>query len=171
MPEVSYKQCSLLLECPECSTVNYMDPFSFWNFTGKTKCAGCNTVFAVAYVNGQRVSGPDPAQGPPDKLPGYAQTKDYKTDYTTPDKVSPPLYARPPDQKHGPTYRNVRGNLIIGWEVDAGGLGGEPPSVHHRGEAVHVFGGEAVRVFRLTGKKGAAPELEAAPGQRSWHLD
>jgi hypothetical protein len=127
MAEVSYKQCSLLLECPECSVVNYMDPFSFWNFRGKTKCAGCNTVFAVAYSNGQRVKGPEPAQGPHDKLPGYAQTKDYKTEYTTLDKVSPPLYARPPDQKHGPTYRNVRGNLISAGKLTPGDLVGSRP--------------------------------------------
>jgi len=63
MAEVSYKQCSLLLECPGCSVLNYMDPFSFWNFIGKTKCAGCDAVYAVSYSNGQRVKGPDPAQG------------------------------------------------------------------------------------------------------------
>jgi hypothetical protein len=101
-----------------------MDPFSFWNFKGKTKCAGCDVVYAVEYSNGQRVKGPDPAQGPHDKLPGYAQSKDYKTEFTMAGKVSPPLYARAPDQKHGPTYKNVRGNLVAAGKLTAADLVG-----------------------------------------------
>jgi hypothetical protein len=127
MAEVSYSHCSLLLECPKCQVINYMDPFSFWNFHGKTKCAGCSAVYAVAYSNGQLVKAPEPAQGPHDKLPGYAQTKDYKTEYTTPDKVSPPAYARAPDQKHGPTYKNVRGKLVAAGKLTATDLVGSRP--------------------------------------------
>jgi hypothetical protein len=127
MPEISYSQCALLLECPKCQVINYMDPFSFWNFTGKTKCAGCDAVYAVSYANGQRVKGPDPAQGPHDRLPGYAQTKDYKKEFVTPDKVSPPSYARPPDQKHGPTYKNVRGKLVAAGKLAAADLVGSRP--------------------------------------------
>lgn len=127
MAEISYSHCSLLLECPKCQVINYMDPFSFWNFSGKTKCAGCDAVYAVSYSNGQRVKGPDPAQGPPDKLPGYAQSKDYKTEYVQAGKVSPPLYARPPDQKHGPTYKNVRGNLVAAGKLTAADLVGSRP--------------------------------------------
>jgi len=124
MAEVSYSHCSLLLECPKCQVINYMDPFTFWNFTGKVKCAGCDAVYAVGYSNGQRVKGPEATQGPHDKLPGYAQTKDYKTDYRTPDKVSPPVYARAPDQKHGPTYKNVRGKLVAAGKLTAADLVG-----------------------------------------------
>ncbi len=124
MAEASYKECSLLLECPKCSVINYMDPFSFWNFTGKTKCAGCDSVFTVGYSNGQRVSGPSPSNGAADKLPGYAQTKDYKQDFTATGKVSPPLYARAPDQKHGPTYKNVRGKLVAAGKLTASDLVG-----------------------------------------------
>ena len=124
MAEVSYKHCSLLFECPKCSVLNYMDPFSFWNFKGKTKCAGCDAVYSVGYSNGQRVEGPTPAQAPHDKLPGYAQTKDYKTEFTATGKVSPPLYARAPDQKHGPTYKNVRGNLVAAGKLSAADLVG-----------------------------------------------
>jgi len=127
MAEASYKECSLLLECPKCSVINYMDPFSFWNFKGKVKCAGCDAIYAVGYTNGQRVEGPSPAQGPHDKLPGYAQTKDYKTDYTAPGKVSPPLYARAPDQKHGPTYKSIRGKLVAAGKLTASDLVGSRP--------------------------------------------
>ena len=127
MAEISYSHCSLLVECAKCHVVNYMDPFTFWNFSGKIKCAGCDTIYAVAYTNGQRVKAPEPAQGPHDKLPGFAQTKDYKTQYTDIAKVSPPLYARPPDNKHGPTYKNVRGNLVSAGKLAATDLVGSRP--------------------------------------------
>lgn len=118
---------SLLMECGKCNTINYLDPFSFWFFKGKTKCAGCDTVVYIEIDNGTRVKGPDPADGKPDKLPGYAQSKDYKTDYRTQDKVSPPAYARPPDVKHGPTYKNVRGNLVAAGPLTAEDLVGSRP--------------------------------------------
>ena len=117
----------MLLTCPKCKTKNFLDPYPFWNFKGKTKCAGCNAVFAVAYSNGQRVSGPEKTKGPPDRLPGYAQTRDYKTEYATPDKVSPPSYARAPDQKHGPTYQNVRGKRVSAGKLTPGDLVGSRP--------------------------------------------
>lgn len=119
-----FKQCHLILECAKCSVLNYMDPFSFWNFTGKTKCAGCDSVYAVTYSNGQKIKGPDAAEGKPDRLPGFAQTKDFKTQYTSPDKVSPPAYARDPANKHGPTYKNVRGNLVAAGKLTAADLQG-----------------------------------------------
>ena len=31
----------MLLTCPKCKTKNFLDPYPFWNFKGKTKCAGC----------------------------------------------------------------------------------------------------------------------------------
>ena len=127
MAEISYSHCSLLLECPKCHVVNYMDPFTFWNFSGKTKCAGCDGIYAVTFTNGQRVKGPEPAQGPHDKLPGFAQTKDYQTQYTDTAKVSPPLYARAPDNKHGPTYKNVRGKLVSAGKLAATDLVGSRP--------------------------------------------
>lgn len=127
MAEISYSHCSLLLECPKCQVVNYMDPFSFWNFSGKIKCAGCDSIYAVGFTNGQRVKGPDAAQGPHDRLPGYAQSKDFKTDYKTPDKVSLPTYARPPDQKHGPTYKNVRGKPVSAGKLTTADLVGSRP--------------------------------------------
>ncbi len=127
MAEISFKQCHLLLECAKCSVINYLDPFSFWNFKGKTKCAGCDSVYAVEFTNGQRLKGPDPAQGSADKLPGYAQSKDYKTEYTLPGKVSPPLYARAPDQKHGPTYKSIRGKAVAAGKLTAADLVGSRP--------------------------------------------
>ncbi len=157
MAEVSYRHCSLILECPRCSVINYLDPFSFWNFKGKTKCAGCNTVYAVELANGQRVGGPDPAQEPHDKLPGYAQSKDYKTEYTMQGKVSPPVYARAPDQKHGPTYTNVRGKLVSAGKLTAADLIGSRPRFIVEGRPYTAY------VGALPGKPIPPPKKPSPP--------
>jgi hypothetical protein len=49
-----FRDTSLILECPKCETINYLDPFSFWNFKGKVKCAGCGSIWAYELVNGTR---------------------------------------------------------------------------------------------------------------------
>ena len=74
-----FKHCSLILECAKCEILNYLDPFTFWFFDGKVKCAGCDAIWAVKIDNGTRVSGPTEGKAPHDKLPGFAQSKDYKT--------------------------------------------------------------------------------------------
>ncbi len=68
----------LVLTCPNCLVKNFLDPYPFWNFQGKTKCAGCDTVYAMQFVKGQLVSGPSESSGRPDLLPGYAEDKDFK---------------------------------------------------------------------------------------------
>ncbi len=73
-----FRDTSLIMECPKCETINYLDPFSFWNFKGKVKCAGCGSIWAYELVNGTRTGPPAAAEGPHDKLPGYAQSKDWK---------------------------------------------------------------------------------------------
>ncbi len=68
------------LECPKCEMINYLDPFTFWNFKGKIKCAGCDAVWAYELVNGTRQGRAEgAAKGPHDKMPGFAQSKDWKT--------------------------------------------------------------------------------------------
>jgi hypothetical protein len=42
-----FRETSLILECPKCETLNYLDPFTFWNFKGKIKCAGCDAIWVV----------------------------------------------------------------------------------------------------------------------------
>lgn len=37
----------MMLKCAKCGAKNYLDPYPFWNFKGKTKCAGCDTYYAV----------------------------------------------------------------------------------------------------------------------------
>ncbi len=37
----------------DCGWVNYLDPYYFWNWEGKVKCAGCDKVAYFKFVNGE----------------------------------------------------------------------------------------------------------------------
>ncbi len=65
----------LVLTCSTCLTKNFLDPYPFWNFQGKTKCAGCDRIYVMHFAKGQLVSGPTPGEGKADLLPGYAEDK------------------------------------------------------------------------------------------------
>jgi hypothetical protein len=67
----------LILHC-ECGTKNYLDPYAFLNFSGTVRCAGCDQVYAITLQAGFVTSGPDKADGEPDRLPGYAETADFQ---------------------------------------------------------------------------------------------
>ena len=126
MPDFTH--CSLLLECPKCEIVNYLDPFSFWFFEGKVKCAGCDAIWALKIDKGQRVSGPTEASGPPDKLPGYAQSKDYQNKITDPTRVNPPVMARSDFVGRPiPIYKSIRGKPVSGGPLKSDDLVGSRP--------------------------------------------
>jgi hypothetical protein len=109
-----FRDTSLILECPKCETINYLDPFTFWNFKGKIKCAGCDSIWAYEVVNGTRTAPPAAAQAPHDKLPGYAQSKDWKS-ITDPSKVNKGPQAREDFQgKPIPITKSKRGNPVSG---------------------------------------------------------
>jgi hypothetical protein len=119
-----FRDTSLIMECPKCETINYLDPFTFWNFKGKIKCAGCDAIWAYELVAGTRTGPPAAAQGPHDKMPGYAQTKDWKkiTDHT---KVNKGPQAREDFQGKPITVKYVhefRGDTmvtrLVGFTVD-----------------------------------------------------
>jgi hypothetical protein len=130
---MSFKESSLIMECPKCEVINYLDPFTFWNFKGKVKCAGCDAVFAYELVNGTRQGPPAPAQGPHDKVPGFAQTKDWKP-ITTPGKVSPPAQAREDFQgKPIPIAKSKRGKAVSGAPLKAEDLVGSVPKMFYTG--------------------------------------
>ena len=42
-----------------CNTVNYLDPYCFWNWEGKTACAECGTVYYIHMIQGHMYAGPD----------------------------------------------------------------------------------------------------------------
>jgi hypothetical protein len=57
-----------------CNTVNYLDPYCFWNWKGNTHCAQCGTVYYIHLINGQAYEGPteQPAGTKVDVMPLYA---------------------------------------------------------------------------------------------------
>lgn len=137
------KDLSLILECPKCAVLNYLDPFTFWNFNGKVKCAGCDAIYALTLQDGKKTAGPKEAQGPYDKLPGYAQAKDYSVDYQSPDKVNPPTKARPDFVgKPIPIVRNVRGKIVSGKPLEASDLNDAGIPIFVEKQNLHYLNGK-----------------------------
>jgi hypothetical protein len=108
----------MLLRCEKCGVKNYLDPYPFWTFKGKTRCAGCGTYYALEIAGGAAVRAPAPTQGTPRdpdlKLPGFADTPDFKP-VTGEGKTRPAPRARA--DVHGrpkPIVRNSRGRLVAG---------------------------------------------------------
>ena len=69
---------SLIYDCKKCETRLFLDPYSYWDFKGNFKCAGCDELYYAEWENGQRVLEPEKAKGKDFILPGYAETKDLK---------------------------------------------------------------------------------------------
>ena len=69
----------MMLRCA-CGVKNYLDPYPFWNFKGRTKCAGCDAVYAVEIAGGAPVGEPKrtKSEDGPLVLPGFADTADWK---------------------------------------------------------------------------------------------
>ena len=84
----------LVLTCAKCSTKNFLDPYPFWNFSGNTKCAGCDTIYAVKFSKGQLLSGPTEGSGKADLLPGFAEDKN-STPITGEGKIRSAPQSRP----------------------------------------------------------------------------
>ncbi len=82
---------SLIYQCDKCKARNYLDPYSFWNYTGNFKCAGCDALYYVEFEDGQRVE-LSAGKGKDYILPGYAETEDLKP-LSGAGKTSPPPYA------------------------------------------------------------------------------
>ncbi len=130
---MSFKDTSLLLECPKCTTINYLDPFTFWNFNGKVKCAGCDAIWEYALENGIRKGPPKEGKPPHDKLPGFAQTKDWKP-ITAEGKVAAAPQARPDFQgKPIPISKSVRGKAVSGKPLTVEELVGSVPKMFYTG--------------------------------------
>jgi hypothetical protein len=115
----------MMLRC-KCGVKNYLDPYPFWNFKGRTRCAGCGATYAVEIVGGSPVRDPQPttAETGPLVLPGFADTPDWKP-VTGPGKTRPAPQAR--SDVHGrpkPIVRNSRGRLVSGHPLKADELVG-----------------------------------------------
>ena len=105
----------LVLTCPKDLVKNFLDPYPFWNFEGKTKCAGCGTIYAMHFVKGQLVSGPTESGGKPDLLPGYAEDKDSQP-IGGEGKIRPAPQARadPFSGKPKAVTKSIRGRPVSG---------------------------------------------------------
>ena len=107
--------------------INYLDPFTFWNFKGKIKCAGCDAIYEYELVNGTRKAAPMAATGPHDKMPGYAQTQGLEDDHRL-SKVNKGPQAREDFQgKPIPITKSKRGNPVSGNPLTAADLVGSRP--------------------------------------------
>ncbi len=105
---------SLVLICEKCQAKNFLDPYAFWNFKGKTKCAGCDQIYAIELANGQAVRPPEKSSGEADLLPGFAETKDYKP-VAGPGKTRAGPKPRPDLLcKPKPIQQSIRGKLVSG---------------------------------------------------------
>jgi hypothetical protein len=105
----------MMLRC-KCGVKNYLDPYPFWNFKGRTKCAGCDTVYAVEIADGAVVGQPKPtkAEEGPLVLPGFADTADWKP-IVGQGKTRPAPQARADVYgKPKPIVKNARGRLVSG---------------------------------------------------------
>jgi hypothetical protein len=105
----------MMLRC-KCGVKNYLDPYPFWNFKGRTKCAGCGTVYAVEIAGGAPVGEPKPTKQEtgPLLLPGFADDGDYRP-VVGPGKTRPAPQARADVYgKPKPVVRNARGRLVSG---------------------------------------------------------
>jgi hypothetical protein len=115
----------MMLRCA-CGVKNYLDPYLFWNFKGRTKCAGCDAVYAVEIVGGAAVGEPrrTKTEEGPLVLPGFADTADWKP-LVGPGKTRPApqaradVYGRPK-----PIVKNARGRLVSGRPLRAEDLVG-----------------------------------------------
>ena len=107
----------MLLTCPKCKTKNFLDPYPFWNFKGKTKCAGCNAIWQIQTTGGIPAGAPTEGSGNADLLPGFAERQDYSP-------ISGPGLTRPAPRarkdavcKPIPIKQNVRGKIIAGYPL------------------------------------------------------
>ena len=65
--------CKIEKEGKPCNTVNYLDPYCFWNWEGTVNCAECGTVYYIHMIQGHMYQGPDEMPGEePDTSPLYA---------------------------------------------------------------------------------------------------
>ncbi len=65
--------CKKEINGKPCNTVNYLDPYCFWNWEGKINCAECGTVYYIHMIQGFMYKGPEERPGEePDIMPLYA---------------------------------------------------------------------------------------------------
>jgi len=118
-----------------CDTVNYLDPYCFWNWEGKINCAECGAVYYIHMIQGHMYKGPEDRPGEkPDTSPLYADKPlDGYSNYspgiegrTRPFQCLPrDIYLGVPDM----VKFSIRGRPVRGWRPQPpdGGIAGSYP--------------------------------------------
>ena len=116
----------LILRC-ECGVKNYLDPYAFFNFSGKTRCAGCGQVYAITLQGGFVTEGPQKSDGEPDRLPAYAETAGFEP-ISGPGKTAPSPKARADILgRPKPITLSIRGRPVSGRPLTKDELVGSKP--------------------------------------------
>jgi hypothetical protein len=116
-----------------CNTVNYLDPYCFWNWKGNVNCAHCGTVYFIHLIQGQAYEGPteQPEGTKVDVMPLYADRPLEGYEYhimgtegrTRPFECLPrDIYLGVPDM----VKFSIRNRPVRGWRPQApdGGIAG-----------------------------------------------
>jgi len=119
--------CKKEVDGKPCNTVNYLDPYCFWNWEGKVNCAHCKTVYYIFMIQGHMYIGPEEKPGEePDMSPlyadrpldGYANIPTGTEGRTRPFECLPrDIYLGKPDM----VKFSIRGRPVRGWRP-------QPPS-------------------------------------------
>jgi hypothetical protein len=117
----------LILHCESCGTKNYLDPYSFFNFSGTTKCAGCGQIYSISLEQGFVTKGPDKASGEPDRLPGYAENVDFEPIVGEGKTAPSPKAQAVVLGKPKPLTESIRGNPLSGRPLTSDELVGSRP--------------------------------------------
>jgi hypothetical protein len=118
----------LVLRC-ECGVRNYLDPYAFFNFSGKIRCAGCCEVYLITLQGGFVTEGPEKADGEPDRLPGYAEGAGFEP-ISGPGKTAPSPKARADILgRPKPVTQSIRGRPVSGRPLTKDDLVGSRPRV------------------------------------------
>jgi hypothetical protein len=116
----------LVLRC-ECGVRNYLDPYAFFNFSGKTRCAGCGQVYLITLEGGFVTEGPSKTDGEPDRLPGYAEAAGFEP-ISGPGKTAPSPKARADILgRPKPITQSIRGRPVSGRPLTRDELVGSRP--------------------------------------------
>jgi len=110
-----------------CNTVNYLDPYCFWNWEGKVNCAECGTVYYIHMIQGFMYRGPEEKPGEkPDTSPLVADRPldGYRCYIPGIEGRTRPYQCLPRGTYLGRADMvryNIRGRLVRGWRP-------QPPS-------------------------------------------
>jgi hypothetical protein len=123
--------------CKVCDTVNYLDPYTFWNWQGNVKCAECDTVYAIHMISGFMYKGPDKTDSKDFMMPLYAdKPNEGYVSYTAGTEGKTRVYECLPRGVYlgraDMVKFSIRGHLVRGWSP-------QPPSTGVAGSSGYFW--------------------------------